>query len=215
MRRNHWLNGALLALLGLILTAAGCTGSEVLAPSTQAFQLEVEIVNLETRFDIATLQISQLEIRPADPDADEALTGGSIGLFLRPLQLTYSDKPAGDSQVPLPNGQYRVSLMRMNPITFIDIVDPPTSAPTCEEYVRNWSYNSNVFIADFGGDVLINVSNGSANVSKLVVDGEAFIKAFQESWVCQDTGNGTWRLVSGSFDPFAFGRRAPEYLEFQ
>jgi hypothetical protein len=214
MRRNHWLNGALLALLGLILTAAGCTGSEVLAPRTQSFLLEVEIVNVETRFDIATFQISQLEVRPADPDADEALSGGGIGLFLRPLQLSYSNTPEGDSQVPLPNGQYRVSLMRMSPISYID-VDPPASAPTCEDYVRTWSYNSNVFIADFGRDVLINVSNGSANVSKLVVDGEALLKAFQESWICQDTGNGTWRLVAGSFDAIGFGRRAPEYLEFQ
>ena len=31
----------------------------------------------------------------------------------------------------------------------------------------------------------------------------------------QDTGNGTWSLVAGSFDAIGFGRRAPEYLEFQ
>jgi hypothetical protein len=215
MRRNHWLNGALLALLGLILTAAGCTGSDVLAPRTQEYLLEVEVINTDTRFDVATFQINQIEVRPTDPDADEALDASGLGLFLEPLQMSYANNPLDQSDNPLSNGQYQINLMRLNPIKFLDILDPPASAPTCEEYVRNWSYTTDVFIADLGGSALINIGNGARNANKLVIDGEAFLRAFQESWTCVSTGPGTWRIVSGSFDAIAFGRRAPEYLEFQ
>jgi len=215
MRRNHWLNGAPLALLGLVLTAAGCTGSDALAPRTQSYLIEVEVTNTDTRFDVATFQINQIEVRPTDPDADEALQVSGLGLFLEPLQMSYANNPLDDSKNPLPNGQYRLNLMRLNPIKFLDILDPPASAPTCAEYVRIWSYTTDVYIADFGADIVINVSNGSTNTNKLVIDGEAFLTAFQESWTCVPTGPGTWSLVSGSFDAIAFGRRAPEYLEFQ
>ena len=215
MRRNHWLKGALLAPIGLILAAAGCTGSEVLAPKSNSFVVEVEVINTETRFEVNNFQINQLEVRPTDPDADTALQVSGLGMLLRPFQMSYRNNPADQSEGPIPNGEYRVTLMRINPIRFNDLLDPPASAPSCAEYVRTWSYTDTVFVTDFGEEVTFRVRNGASNRIKLVVDGAAFLRAFQESWTCQDTGNGTWRLVSGSFNRIAFGRRAPEYLAFQ
>ena len=53
----------------VLLTAAGCTNSEVIGTSTGSVTLTVHSLEDAGRYDTAVLQVSQIFLRPADPES--------------------------------------------------------------------------------------------------------------------------------------------------
>jgi hypothetical protein len=75
--------------MAAVLVTAGCTGSDVIPSGNVEVSVEVQVVNTEfierdwpnTGLNGATLKVTQITLRPTDPDADASLGDIPIGLF--------------------------------------------------------------------------------------------------------------------------------------
>jgi hypothetical protein len=210
MNSNRWRFVYQMVVLGLIVLAAGCTGSEVLAPSSQNFRVSIELVNYESRFEIAELQVLQTRVRPVDPVASDALGTNSLGMLNLPI-LASSLEPGGASDLALPNGLYELITLRVNNISLVDL-DTPVPGPVCEDWFPVWDLPGvNINIINFGEDVITAVEEGGDNELRITIDGQAFIEVLQASWTCIDVGGVS---VPDTYNPSIFAARANEFLEF-
>lgn len=216
MSPNRSRNAVLTAFLVTLLAAAGCTGTEVLVPAQETLNVEVDLVNTDTRFESAYFEIRQISLRPLDPDADASLSADAIGTLRVSLEGSYSTTTTLNATASLGLGTYQVTSVIFAAIAYNDL-DPPTSTATCQEYVSRWNQpNTPVIITDFGEDIFVTVANDGTNLLMLTVDGAALETAFLNSWTCAQQ----WACVPfapwclRTFVPATFAAQASDFLDF-
>ena len=105
--RSRWKKtGLLFCGLGCLLSAAGCTESDLLTAGNGTLRVTLRFPNdAHTRFETAFFQVTQIQMRPTDPEADAALG---------PLSYTLLDPS-------LPSGVYNVAGVTVGPLSkFLD-----------------------------------------------------------------------------------------------
>lgn len=200
------------ALLPLLL-AAGCTGTDVLKPTTGNLKVSVEVVNIDPDgpftddpvgdplnaipADTGFIQVQQVTMRPTNPDADAAL-GLNLGVLRRPLEQSYTSPGADETSFDLTSATYRLAVVRLKEIffynsgprnpgaLFADVrpehIDP--NNPRCIDFVRVFGSEDLLDLSDFGGEILISTEADTPAELKIIIDGEAFLDAYTESWSC-------------------------------
>jgi hypothetical protein len=212
MNLNHWHRVACLALLLPILTASGCTGTDVLTPTTATvgFALEVDNVPPDFRFETSRFRIRQITVRPVDANADAVLGAGQIGLMRESLTLNFNITESKVSLLPLATGTYRLESIIVSNFNFHDLqMHPCTHAPypdrciedppleptelllcSCEdvtaaEYIP-WYHSTDTdggaYIGDFPQPILFHVDSGSENSLVFLFHWDALLEALQDSW---------------------------------
>ena len=221
MNLNHWHRIACMALLLPVLAASGCTGTDVLTPTTGPVIFEVDVVNVPEgyRFETARIRINQVFVRPADEGASTALGQYPVGILPSFLTINFNVEEPLTRDAALHAGTYRIESLFLNNINFRDtdpIPDPPPA--TCAEYIR--TYRSGEFgavITNFGGDVLITVSGTEETTVSVVIDWGLLTEAIQNSWLCDQwfCGDDDWCLIDfdWGFDEGIFNSLAPGFLE--
>jgi hypothetical protein len=216
MSSNRSRNAVLTAFLVTLLAAAGCTGTEVLVAGQETLNVEVELVNTETRFESAYFEIRQLSLRPLDPDADASLSADAIGVLRISLEASYGNPQTLSATASLGVGTYQVTSVVLAAIAYNDL-DPPASTDTCQEYVSRWNQpNTPIIITDFGEDIFITIENDGTNSLALTVDGAALENAFLNSWTCAQqfacVPFAPWCLRT--FLPATFAAQAGDFIDF-
>ena len=209
-------NTALLAvLLSPLLLVTACNGSEVLDTGNTAFVVEVPIINPEDRFDLLALMlVSQINVRPNNPDADASLGPRPIGVLSSTedlIEIDFSDPSLSDpSTLVLSSGSYRISTLQLANLLLVATRPDPLEWDTCEEFFA-WTFP--VGIIEFDAEDLGNLGNfsvpaGGAGVLTIGFDATAFIEAYTNTWICTPPPN----PVPIQFDEAAFKALAPTYL---
>ena len=173
MRSIRWRRGLLLALLPLMLTVGGCTGSDPLPPQSQTYAVTVGSINPDETYDVTAYQLDQFVVLPTDPDAQQSLTQIADGLNLLRLPIEYlSISPEVTVRLALSNGSYVVDQLTLSNIQLFDTV-PPRAPPLV--------YFPAVLItaADLGNPVLFRAENGGTNHLVFAIDSTEFVAAFQ------------------------------------
>jgi len=216
MSSNRSRTVVLTLFLATLLAAAGCTGTEVLVAGQENLNIQMDLVNTDTRFESAYFEIRQIALRPLDEDADIALEANAIGSLRTSLEASYSTTQTLRATASLGVGTYQLTSVIIAAIAYSDL-DPPTSTATCQEYVSRWNQpNTPVTITNFGGDVFVTIENGGDNLLLLTVDGVALKDAFLNSWTCAQLWScvpyAPWCLRT--FLPATFAAQAPDFLDF-
>lgn len=218
MSSNRSRNAVLAAFLATVLAAAGCTGTEVLVPTREDLNIQVNLVNnTETRFESAYFEIRQIGLRPVEPDADSSLAADALGALLRTLSTSYTQEDPLTATTSVSAGTYQVTAVSVGNISFNDD-DGPISQDSCEEYITEWAQPNDLAVfTDFGGEVFVTVEHGAENLLELTVDGAALEAAFLDSWLCAQ-----YFLCSPITEPWClriflmddFTAQSADFLEF-
>jgi hypothetical protein len=206
MNLNHWHRVACLALLLPVMAASGCTGSDVLTPTTGNVRIEVAVDNVpgDFRFDTARFRIRQIIVRPTDPAADAVLGDEPIGVLQSGVTLNFDITEPNVTVLPLADGTYRLQEIIINSIKIEDDDRHPCNyAPfpppcedarcacedvSCDDYISLYRSGDSgaVSISNFGRDILIHVEGGVETVVRVVIDWGVFLEALQASWPCTE-----------------------------
>jgi hypothetical protein len=237
MNLDNLKHAARLAVLLPLVVAAGCTGSDMLTPTTGSFKIQVEVVNVPEGYrfgdsdgDRARFRILQIRVQPADPRAAEALgdeAGMAIMRFAKsinhhitePKLLWDANAQPPEYPPPLSSGTWILKSIEIDLFNFKDNGDPP-SEDSCEDYITTYrtnEFDGSKLLQEFGQEVTFNVEGGVDNQFSIVIDWEAFSDALQASWPCyQNCGDDPWCLQDFSaFQNEVFYSRIPDFLSFE
>jgi len=204
------------AALPLYLLASGCTEDNVLNTGNVDFPIDVEIIDPETRFDLfSRVRITQINVRPNLPAADESLGPRPIGIIASSddiLDVNFND-PAdlAPSNIILSSGPYRFSLLQMADLFFYDSDLPTLPLESCTDaqfFISPPGASGlvNLDSEDLGG-VVIEVGEDTAQII-IQLDGNALANAFAASWEC-DLNSG----IATVFHSEIFAAQAPTYIQ--
>jgi hypothetical protein len=213
---------------GLVVGSAGCTGSDPLTPSSGNLEVQVEVVNTETRFNVAQFSITQVTLRPLDPAASEILGDRDIGALPVALGLDLEETTYTSGTATLADGVYSLENLVLSAVNYND-TDPPVSEDTCEEYISRYRLTAPtipVAIGEFGRDVTVTINGGQLSVLKFTVDGQGLIAAIQQVWQCGQNCGGSifpprpsepWCLLPlpGGFDSDEFIALSQTFLTIE
>jgi hypothetical protein len=216
------MRSGLLALLVLVAAMAACTNSEQLNSGVGPVPIEITIVNSETRFDRAFFDVTQVTVRPLDPDASEALGRDPLWMIQTtddaPIEINLnSDQDWYESSSQLTIGPYELISIDMRLVEFTN--GQRLGNATCAEYVTQYPLVEVTRLVDFGGPIVIDVTIGAGNQLEMVFDGAAMATAFENSFLC---GQGLqcglfppmdWCLISG-FNQQVFAQQTTTFLSF-
>jgi hypothetical protein len=219
-------SGVLVALLLLAATAA-CTNSEELNSGVSSVPVEVTIVNPDTRFDRAFFDVTQVAVRPVDPQAAEVLgtnplwimkttEGSAIEINLNGVEGGYM----APSQ--LTEGLYEVESIELRTLEFGR--GERIGDATCAEYITDYFVVNSIQLAQFDERVVLQVVPGATSPLKIQIDGQALATAFENSWQCAQGAPGCgfvnpppWCLFpagAAAFNPSTFAQQAPTFISF-
>ena len=190
-----------------------------------AVPVQVAIANTDTEFGRARFDLSQLTVRPLDPQADEALGTNPLGI-LRSTDVIQLDLNDGAGQFEtgavLTVGPYQVLSVVLSNLEFEE--RQRTGAATCEEYTMDYpNVPGPVFLGDFAEPVYLEVTLGSGGEFRLAIDGQALVDAYVASWRCAPgpTLCGAsfcfepWCICDASFfNQSTFSELSPTFLSF-
>lgn len=181
------MRSGLLALLVLLAVMPACTNSEELNSGVGPIPIVIEIVTPETRFDRAFFDLTQVTVRPLNPDAQEVLGTNPLWLLqttdnarfeinLNQLDDTYQT----NSQLTV--GPYEVESVTLQTLEFRE--GERLGNASCEDYITDYPViNSSVQLVDFGEPIVVDVQLVGEQLT-MVIDGNALAEAFQTSWTC-------------------------------
>lgn len=194
------------ALVGLVILAGGCTGSEELVTQPGSLSLEVVISPAGSgRYETATMQIRQVSFRPVDPDADASLGNESLAFLPSPASLTFqSDRPATLRTIPMTEGTYRVERVVFSNIAALDS-DPVSPGATClEQYLASsagsgrlpptlpsevaQTANADVIVSDFNPVPTFTITRAGATAVRMVINGPGLLAAYESAFTCRTSG---------------------------
>jgi hypothetical protein len=209
MRLNHWYRVACLALILPVLFAAGCTGTDVLNPTTGNVRFELNVVDVpvDFRFDTARFRIRQITVRPVDAGADAVLGADAIGLMREAQTLNFDIGEPVVRFLPLGTGSYRLEAITISNINFRDLdahpcTVPPYPAPcdllfppedllcSCDgvaagDYIDRYRSTDNdggVYIGDFAEPIIFHIDSGDENPLVLSFHWDQLLLAIQDAW---------------------------------
>ena len=216
--RTHWMRlGGLLALMTPLVLASGCTGSEVLNPTSGDIVLSLELVNNQPGpftddpvgdppnlipADLAYSLMTQTMFRPTLADSDAALGPNDLGLLAQPFEANFNFVEGLQATARLTHQGYELSTVVLTEIFLWDrsdgnggndvkpqYFDDPLN-PTCNDFVRFFLNDSSdqIQLIDFGGPVYLN-AQGAGTPFKIKLDVEAFIDAFVDAHQCNSACN--------------------------
>ena len=216
MSSNRSRNAVLTLFLVSVLAAAGCTQTDVINPGVEILNVDLQLVNTETRFESAYFELRQVALRPVDPDADASLSADAIGALVTTMDASYRDTQTVHGEAALNEGIYQVQWIVLAAIAFSD-QDPPISTDTCQEYITQFRQPGEIVIDELGGDVFVTVESGGENRLAITVDGQVLEAAFLDSWNCNSSWlcspPAPWCLTT--FRTADFVDQAPDFLDFE
>jgi len=225
MTRNLSSLAAFVLAVGLVVGSAGCSGSDPLTSSNGNLEVQVQLVNTETRFDVGQFAVIQVTLRPLDAQASANLGDNDLGVLRVALGLDLEETPYSSGTASLADGIYRLENLVLSGINYND-TDPPASDDTCADYISRYRLTSPttpLSINEFGRDVTVTIDGGKTSTLKFTVDGQALIGAIQQVWQCGQNCGGSifpprpaapWCLLPlpGAFDKHEFIGLGPTYL---
>jgi hypothetical protein len=121
----------------LLLLTGACTNSDVLTsqPGNATLAVRVDFTG-SAKYEVGFLELREVTIHPADPQADAAL--GAVTMVSSTFPIDLSDPTPKDvGSVLLPEGDYRVTRMRVGTPTITDttLPDPNVAPTTCLDAV--------------------------------------------------------------------------------
>jgi hypothetical protein len=187
MKTAHMRSG-LLVLLVLLAVTAACTNSEQLNSGVGPIPIEIEITNPETRFDRAFFDLTQVTVRPLNPNAEQALGTNPLWMMQTTSDARFEinlnaveDGYATNSQLTV--GTYELESVTLQTLEFAD--GERLGNETCADYVTDYPIvQSSIQLVDFGEPIYVDVKVGTNNQLKMVIDGDAMATAFANSWNC-------------------------------
>jgi hypothetical protein len=175
----------LLAVALPLLLVQGCPNSQI---------IENQIGNLAVgssaqpndigRYEIAQLGLTQLELRPADPEAASSLEGADpIGALKDSPNLELNLTQQSLSGLALTAGEYYAEAL----VTFgfrLEDLDPPVVPQTCLENFAVLQQSIPLRLVDLDPSFRVRVpSQGGADMT-IVVDSPGLIAALEDNYVC-------------------------------
>jgi len=200
-----------------LVAALGCTESKVLESGTLEVSVEVEPAPAGGgRYDNILLEIAQVRVLPADPDAAAALGNDPIGLVRAATTLDLASSTVLDlSAVPINEGNYLVTDVRFQSLLLHD-EDPPAPPATCIENfadvpsggVLGDVLGSAPWVVEFDPPVEIPIVRGAQTALRVRIDGPAVVAALESALECRATSNcvtyGQTPPCFNGFNQFAF-----------
>lgn len=185
----NWLKwGVLVAVLPTFL-ALGCTNSDPINTGNVEYVINVNVTDPGSRYELARLQITQINVRPNDPVADEALGPAPIGVLVEASDILTVDlnNPADfePANIVLSSGTYRISNLTIVNYLLVDQDPPPPTA--CNDlavYLQPQTVPVNLTPADLGGDAFFTVPAEGAGTMQITIDAAAIIASFENTWDC-------------------------------
>jgi hypothetical protein len=168
-----------------LLLVQGCPNSQIIDNQIGGLSVASSAQpNDIGRYEIAQLGLSQLELRPADPQPASSLEGADpIGALKNSpnLELNLASQPLNN--LSLTAGNYSVEAL----VTFgfrLQDTDPPLAPQTCLENFGLFQETINLRLEDLDPSFTVRVpSQGGADVT-LVVDSPGLISAIENNYVC-------------------------------
>ncbi len=191
------------ALLGLVfgsVALVGCTETDLIRSETAVTAVEVEPSSTGgSLFDSGTAGISQILIRPVDPDV-AAVSGGSGEFGLIDRGFTF-DLYSGIAEVEgnsLHPGVYEVTTIVFRPPTLVN--DDPAAAGDpveCTEKIMDFPGSASGFVRpeyliDFTTlDELpiVVVERGEISPVRVLIDTDLLVDTYVSLFTCRDSGN--------------------------
>jgi hypothetical protein len=192
---TKWITGSLLLLLVLsVALAGGCTNSEKLSSGVSPVQIEVQLVDSDTRFGRAGFDLQQLAVRPLDPDAADALGTAPLGLLNTASEVIFVDYNAAtdlyEADAPLTVGPYMLEAVTLGNMDFSE--GTRISDLSCDEYIIDYPFVPGpVTVTDFGGDVVLQIRLDGESRFRIIIEGGNLVTAFENNWNCQQRCPGT------------------------
>ena len=220
------MRSGLLALLVLLAVTAACTNSEQLNSGVGPVPIEIMIVNSDTEFNRAFFDVTQVTVRPLNPNASEVLGVNPLWLIPQtddsPIVINLnSDEDLYESDSQLTIGPYEVLSIDLRLIEFTN--RERTGNATCLEYITQYPSVQFIQLINFGEPVVVDVTAGTANQLIMEFDGAALTTAFARSWNCsQGIACGLFPPMDWcispfnetSFNPLFFSQQTPSFLSF-
>lgn len=187
MKTAHMRSG-LLVLLVLVAVTAACTNSEQLSSGVGPVPIQIEIINPDTRFDRAFFDLTQVTVRPLNPNAQEALGTNPLWMMQTTDNARFEinlnaveDGYETDSQLTV--GPYQLESVTLQTLEFTD--GQRLGNATCAEYVTEYPVvQSSIQLVDFGEPIVVDVQLGGNSQVMILIDGNALATAFENSWNC-------------------------------
>lgn len=205
-----------------LLAASGCTGTDVITAGNGSVRFDVTLTNVNNaaRFEILRFTVTQIALRPADPDASAVLGPLDLALLTGSLTVDTTGQFFGSKDVPIPAGNYVLEAFTLNAVTATDN-DGTGSPATCAEWMDVFPSTSPLpgAFTYFDGtdlDVVLTMDPNTANVINLTVDVDVFIEELAEAWRCRPRSTclpDPWCLGS-SFVSSTFKRNVDSYFSF-
>jgi hypothetical protein len=188
MTSRQTQTAGLLALLVLIVAAAGCIDSEALNSGVGGVPVRVDVQNANTRFAGAEYTVQEIRIKPLDPQADAAQGDGPL-LLISSLTRIRVDMNANPPQfvgdTPLTIGFYEVTRVELRGLEFFN--GTPVDDGSCIGSITDFpSVPGPVTLVDFDDTpIIVEVQIGADNSLTLLFDGQTLLQAFEVSWECE------------------------------
>jgi len=222
------MRSGLLALLVLVAAMAACTNSEQLSSGVAPVPIEVMVVNSDTRFDRAFFDLTQVTVRPLDPDASEVLGTDPLWMMQTTQDARFeinlnSDEDQFLTSSQLTVGPYEVLSVELQILEFSQ--GTRIGNASCSDYITDYPLiQFSVQLVDFGEPITVDVTLGTDSQLQMLIDGAALVEAFTKSWNCaQGTACGIfppvpdWCLFPenpAAFNPGAFSSQTSTFLSF-
>lgn len=218
-------SGLHLTVVLVLLSAAGCAGTDVLNSSGATLLVSISATNISTEFESTQFTVNQVTLRPADSNANNALGQVDIGLLEASLVIDALNSPSDGTASPITFGTYRVESVQIGQLFLLD-ADPPVGQATCEEYLTiyctgplgqgcNGFTGNTLMLNDFGQDVFVTIGPGEEATLDISIDVGALTTAFVDAHVCTQAGcpgNAPWCILR--FSSGDFTAESPTFLDF-
>lgn len=222
------IRSGLLALLVLLAATAACTNSEQLNSGVGPVPIEIMVVNSDTRFDRAFIDVTQVTVRPLDPQASEVLGVNPLWMMQTTedarFQINFNaDQDQFETNSQLTIGNYEVLSITMQGLEFRE--GERLGDATCADYITDYPLiQFSVQLVDFGEPITVQVTQGTGSQLQMVIDGAALATAFSNSWRCFEGvpacglfNAPPWCLAPGgpnAFEPSIFAQQASTFVSF-
>lgn len=186
-----------IALAGMI--HSGCTGTDVLTTPIGTVTVQIETTNQGmSRFDQATVFVSQVYFRPVDPEADTNMGNFTLGVFpSRDVLIDLNGSVDSSFSLSLSAGRYRLSRIVIRPAELIDNDPAPDPPVVCtDNFQQIPTPQSDDFLTidppfnvvfDPAVAPTFTISNEDSIV-RLVLDSHMIIDHYVESFRCRTSG---------------------------
>lgn len=190
-----------IAVVALVL-AVGLTGCDDSAdlnsdPGTLGVATEIQQAG-GSDFEQAGMVVQQIEIRPLDPVADEAIGPRPIALLRTSLSIDLnSGEPIALPAVPVQEGEYRVTRLTITaPRLVNENPAPPDAAVACLDKISDFPGFVNV-----PGTIVLSYpdpdtaptvwvpGNGGVSVLRLTVESRGLVERYVAGFLCRETSN--------------------------